>query len=522
MEDALSEVLQLRNRLISLHIDGDALFLADSMIELLKNQLAYHLFDPWVTTKPLNQLDEAMVARAAYISKFLNDRFPPHDPESSNATRLVLNNVDLLNTIIAFCWSSNLRPLMYISKAFNKVVIAFVWANAAFFIKCPSHAIDQHGDVVLKFNRAAGRDFGLELFQLENLRFAKCFMVSIWKLTVSTGTFLYKLMNYLDSVTTLRIHYYDPSSIPDQLIEWVEAVCCSQAHSLKEIHVVAEDGFLLSLIRKHSFRQTLSRLSKLDVFSFNSGSNLKMRNDILTDDDHLADQCLAHIPAQVRFLEWEAMSCNGFGEASKYLNMSNLSRFNLSELKLEAVLITLDNLPAFGKAIRFVKLLDLFRVKLPPPSDVPKAEMLEFQRNLPVETLEDLDVHFGFLDDGRTFLDQYLFPHDVTYAKLRKLSVLTWVSYVWILQHTPNLEVLKLSREKVVLRDFGLLPNLGSLKVLHIAICKLEGCSEELVKKMLAKFPSLERCYVGSLRLPKPIKKRNLKQLIKSGSYSKG
>jgi hypothetical protein len=107
----------------------DALFITKSMIELLKDQLA----------QPLDRLGEAVVARSAYICKLLNEIYQPqHDQVLLNAHQLVLNNIDLLNVIVGFFWPRcSVRSSVRISKAFNKVVIPHIWAEASFVIHSP-------------------------------------------------------------------------------------------------------------------------------------------------------------------------------------------------------------------------------------------------------------------------------------------------------------------------------------------------------------------------------------------------
>jgi hypothetical protein len=53
------------------------------------------------------------------------------------------------------------------------------------------------------------------------------------------------MLGYLNAVEMLDISYHEKSSIPDQsFVQWADDICGSQIHSLKELNVVGEDGFL--------------------------------------------------------------------------------------------------------------------------------------------------------------------------------------------------------------------------------------------------------------------------------------
>jgi hypothetical protein len=253
-------------------------------------------------------------------------------------------------------------------------------------------------------------------------------------------------------------------------------------------------------------------MTDLHEFRFNSWH--KEDFDVYSLEGKVERLCLHNLPSQVKCVEWSALTKGGLSTSAKAIDFSYMTQIRLTHLDLYAVMITRENVPAFREALRFLRHLSLFRVKMQTSiEELRSADTSDPQKNFPA-MLESMEVHFGQKNDS---LAEFLFPNGRIYQNLKKLHIWTWIANVRVLNCCPNIEHLELSRDDTSVQKLYLLPSLSQLKNLGMPYFTVESARRnEILKHAFACFPRLESYQIGNLKSPPRSQMRIFKQHVLS------
>jgi hypothetical protein len=385
--DVLDQLVRLRNRIRHFKAEKTVILSLDSMIEQLKYQIVIN-----------GEAEQTLLAEAHNFLEIHDEKVPSILSESSNAAQTILSDFSLVSEIVKFtnCSSrgrdSSVLSILLVSKTFNRAVYEFIWSDVEIFVSCPAHIKKNPSNLnpVLYYSQILMAGDWLTMNTLhQKSRFVKKLTIGVWDWNPTLQCILEQFALCLTKVRILEVDcFIEGYSL--EFANWVEELCFKTAVNLKKL-CIRDNEFVLNLMRRPRFKRVLSCMTSLDGFRFRSRDTEDC--DVYEHNGELEMLCFQNLPSQLVFIRWSVLVEGGMYASSKAISLSHISNFRLTHLELYAVIITRENIPAFRKTLRSLKHLYLFRVKLQTSAKELRSDS-DHQNDLPLDTLESLEVHF--------------------------------------------------------------------------------------------------------------------------------